>query len=107
MSQITIVKQDGPRHGRYVAQVAGIDGEAELSYTHRGPGLVSADHTGAPESLRGTGAAAALVDYLVADARGGNFRIIPLCPYVRVRYAKHPDWQDVMTLTPGEEPAVG
>ena len=80
MSQITITKQDGPRHGRYVAQIAGIDAEAELTYTHRGPGLVSADHTGAPESLRGTGAAAALVDYLIADARDSGFRIIPRAP---------------------------
>lgn len=106
MSQITITRQDGPRHGRYVARVDGIDAEAELTYSHRGPGLVSADHTGAPDSLRGTGAAAALVDYLIADARGSGFRILPLCPYVRARYAKHPEWQDVMTLAPGEAPSA-
>ena len=107
MNQITITKQDGPRHGRYVAQVTGIDAEAELTYTHRGPGLVSADHTGAPESLRGTGAAAALVENLVADARCHGLRTLPLCPYVRARYAKHPERQDVMTLAPGEEPDAG
>lgn len=102
MSEITISREDGIRHGRYVARVAGIDAEAELTYTHRGPGLISADHTGAPDSLRGTGAAAALVDYMIADARRGGFRIIPLCPYVRARYEKHPEWQDVMTVAPGE-----
>ena len=107
MSDIKITKQDGPQHGRYVARVDGIEAEAELTYTHRGPGLVSADHTGAPDSLRGTGAAAALVDYLVADARSSGFRILPLCPYVRARYQKHPQWQDVMTLAPGEQPHAG
>lgn len=106
MADITITKEDGARHGRYVARVAGIDAEAELTFTHRGPGLISADHTGAPEALRGTGAAAALVDYLIADARSGGFRIIPLCPYVRARYEKHPDWQDVMTVGPGEMPRI-
>jgi predicted GNAT family acetyltransferase len=106
MSDISISKQDGPRHGRYVARVAGVDAEAELTYTHRGPDLVSADHTGAPESLRGSGAAAALVDYLVDDARRSGFRIIPLCPYVRARYARHPEWQDVMTMAPGEQPGA-
>jgi predicted GNAT family acetyltransferase len=106
MSDISISKQDGPRHGRYVARVAGVDAEAELTYTHRGPDLVSADHTGAPESLRGSGAAAALVDYLVDDARRSGFRIIPLCPYVRARYARHPEWQDVMTVAPGEQPGA-
>lgn len=106
MSEITIVKQDGTHHGRYVARVAGVDAEAELTYTHRGPGLVSADHTGAPDALRGTGAAAALIDYLIADARRSSFRIIPLCPYVRARYEKHPDWRDVMTVAPGEKPRI-
>lgn len=104
MSEIIVTKQDGPRHGRYVARIKGIDAEADLTYIHRGSGLISADHTGAPDALRGTGAAAALVDYLIADARSSGFRIIPLCPYVLARYKNHPDWQDVMTVKPGEEP---
>lgn len=106
MNTISITKEDGPRHGRYVARVAGIDAEAELTFTHRGPGLISADHTGAPQALQGTGAAAALVDFLVSDARSADFRIIPMCPYVRARYAKHPEWQDVMTTKPGETPSL-
>lgn len=104
MTDISIRREDDGRHGRYVAQVTGIDAEAELTFTHRGPGLISADHTGAPEAMRGTGAAAALVDRLIADARGEGFRIIPLCPYVRARYEKNPDWHDVMTVAPGETP---
>ena len=106
MSTIAITKEDDGRHGRYVARVDGIDAEAELTFTHRGPALISADHTGAPEALRGTGAASALVDQLVADARNSGFRIIPICPYVRARYARHPEWQDVMTVAPGEAPEI-
>lgn len=106
MADISISKEDDGRRGRYVARVAGIAAEAELTFTHRGPGRISADHTGAPEALRGTGAAAALVDRLIADARAEGVRIIPLCPYVRARYAKHPDWQDVMTVAPGETPVL-
>lgn len=104
MADIRIDRQDDGHHGRYVATVAGIDAEAELTFTHRAPNLISADHTGAPESLKGTGVAAALVDRLIADARGQGFRIIPFCPYVRARYARNPDWQDVMTVAPGETP---
>lgn len=106
MNDISISKEDGPSHGRYVARVAGIDAEAELTYTHRGPGLISADHTGAPDTLKGTGVASALADYLVADARRSGFKIVPLCPFVRARYQKHPDWQDVMTTAPGEKPRI-
>lgn len=106
MSEITIIKEDDGRRGRYVATVAGIAAEAELTFTHRGPGQISADHTGAPDALKGTGVAAALADHLVADARASGFKIIPLCPYVRARYEKHPDWQDVMTVAPGEMPRI-
>lgn len=106
MSTIAITKEDDGQHGRYVARVDGIDAQAELTFTHRGPALISADHTGSPEALRGTGAASALVDYLIADARRSGFRIIPICPYVRARYAKHPEWQDVMTVAPGDAPNI-
>lgn len=103
---ISIAIEDGPRHGRYVGRVEGIDAEAELTFTHRGANLVSADHTGAPDALRGTGVAAALVDHLVADARQRGFRIIPICPYVQARYARHPEWRDVFTVGPGEKPRL-
>ncbi len=99
--KITITKEDGPRHGRYVARVEGIDAEAELTYTHRGPHLVTADHTGSPDALKGTGVAAALVDYLVNDARSNSFKVLPLCPYVRARFQKKdPEWADVLAPDP-------
>src|SRR3546814_12859516 len=104
MADVTITQEDDGRHGRYVARIAGIGDEAELTFTHRGPGLVSADHTGAPASMRGTGAAAALVDFLIADARHSGFRILPLCPYVRARHEKPPARQAVLPVGPGHNP---
>lgn len=106
---ITVAIEEGaaagdPRHGRYMGRVVGFDAEAEITFTHRGPNLISADHTGAPDALKGTGVAAAMVDYMVADARERGFKIIPICPYVRARYAKRPEWRDVFTVGPGEMP---
>lgn len=107
MTEITITREEtDDRHGRYVARVAGIDAEAELTFTRRAGDRVSADHTGAPEELRGTGAAGALVRHMVEDARASGFRIIPLCPYVQAQYAKHPDWSDAFTNAPGEKPKL-
>ena len=104
MAEVTITREDtDARHGRYVARIAGIDAEAELTFTRHRPDRVSADHTGAPEALRGTGAAGALVDAMVADARKEGFRIVPLCSYVAVRYARHPDWADAFATAPGEQ----
>jgi predicted GNAT family acetyltransferase len=104
VTEINISKEDDGLRGRYVARVSGNEAEAELTFTHTGPGVFSADHTVAPASLKGTGAAAALVDTLIADARTIGFQIIPHCSYVRSRYEKHPEWQDVMTVAPGETP---
>jgi predicted GNAT family acetyltransferase len=59
------------------ADLAGSSPEAELTFSRLGPDLISAEHTGAPESLRGTGAAAALGDRLVDDARCKGFTISP------------------------------
>jgi hypothetical protein len=107
MTNITIaMEMRDERHGRYVGRVAGRDGEAELTFTWRGEHLLSADHTGAPDSLRGSGVAMALVERLIADARAQGFKIIPLCPYVRHKYESHADWADVMTVAPGEMPRI-
>ena len=103
---ISVTLEDGEKHGRYVGRIEGIDAEGEIAFTRLGPELISADHTGAPKELQGTGLAAAMVDYLVADARGRGFKVVPLCPFVRARYEKHPEWRDVFTVGPGEKPKL-
>ena len=91
MSTIHVELQEALGHARYVATVEGRDGEAELTFARARPDLVIADHTAAPDSLRGTGAAAALVERLIADARADQFKIIPQCPYIKAQYQKHPE----------------
>jgi predicted GNAT family acetyltransferase len=105
MAEIKIVKEDDAgRGGRYVARIAGIDGEAEITFTRRGADLISADHTGAPETLGGTRAAAPRVGFKVEEARPNGVPNKPLFPEVRAPKRKNPDWADVMTPAPGEEP---
>lgn len=104
MSETTITKEDGPRHGRYIARIDGIEAEGEITFTHRGPGIISADHTGVPDDMGGKGVAKALLNFLLEDARESGFRIIPLCPFVRAQYARHPEWSDLFTTRPGEDP---
>lgn len=107
MTDLTIVKQEiDARHGRYVARAAGLDAEAEITFTHRGPGVISADHTGVPDAMSGQGVGRALIDAMLADAKAEGFRVIPICPYVRAQYAKHPEWADLFTTKPGETPHV-
>ena len=45
MADIIITKEDSARHGRYVARIDGIDAEGEITFTHRGHGINSADQS--------------------------------------------------------------
>ena len=102
MAAPVIRKEQEQRKGRYAAVIEGVAGEAELVFTIRGLHLISADHTEAPATMRGTGIALDLVEHMIADARQNGFKIIPLCPYVKAQYRKHPEWSDVMVTVPGE-----
>jgi len=89
MSDIAITKEDiDARHGRYVARVAGAEGEGELTFTRRSDTVISADHTGVPEALSGRGVAKALYDFLLEDASQSGFRIIPICPFVKKQFER-------------------
>ena len=97
MSSIAIEKEISETSGRYVARIDGRQGEAEITFTMLGPDLIRADHTNAPETLRGTGAAKALIEFMIADARKAGFTIVAGCPYLRAQVEKNPDWRDVVT----------
>ena len=96
MVQASIRREMTDTKGRYVGTVPNVDDEAELTFSRASPTLVIADHTFAPDSMRGMGVASALVNRLISDARTEGFRIFPLCPYVKAQYARHPEWSDVM-----------
>lgn len=88
-----IAKEVTGSKGRYVIRRDGE--EAELTFSIASPVLVIADHTGVPDSFRGTGAGRALVERLVADARAEGFKVVPLCPFVNGLRRRHPEWADV------------
>jgi predicted GNAT family acetyltransferase len=95
MTDLTITREDQPTRGRYVARIAGIDAEAELTFSKADEQLIIADHTGVPDAFRGKGVARALFDRLVSDARANGVKIIPLCPFVNAERQKRPEWADV------------
>ena len=95
MSAIAIAFEDGASKARYVATVEGQAEPAELTVSKLSDTVWIADHTGVPDSLRGTGVGRALVERLVADARDAGRRFVPLCPFVRAQAARRPDWRDV------------
>ena len=101
MSQpvIRVTHEDYGSSGRYSAVLPGTEAEAELTWHSAGPGMIVADHTYAPDAMRGTGAAAAMVKHLIEDARIKGLRIVPACSYVRAQFDRHPEWADLRANT--------
>ncbi|NPD15291.1 N-acetyltransferase [Xinfangfangia sp. D13-10-4-6] len=95
MADFEIHHETSNDQGRFVICKDG--DEAELTFTRRSPGVVSADHTGVPDSFHGTGAGKALVEALVKDARENGYRIVPLCTFVDAMRRRHPEWADQFT----------
>ena len=94
--EVTIVRNEEGSKGRYEARVEGRDGVGEMTFSRMSPTKIIADHTAVDDTLRGTGVGKALLEQLIADARREGVTIVPLCPFVRSQYQRHPEWSDVM-----------
>ncbi len=94
----TIAHETTASGGRFVYRAKGA--EAELTYVTTGASAgatrVIADHTYVPDSMRGQGIAARLVDALIATARSERWTILPRCSYVVAAFKRHPEWNDVL-----------
>lgn len=80
--------------GRYVVTLEGY--EAEMTYSRASPTLIIVDHTGVPDGLRGKGVGQALALHAVEEAKNGGWKIIPLCPFFKAQFDRHPEWQDII-----------
>jgi len=87
-------EERGTSGGRWSAVVDGH--EAEMTYSRASPTLIIIDHTSVPDALRGRGVGQALVLRAVEEARRDSFRILPLCPFAKAQFDRHPDWSDVL-----------
>lgn len=59
-------------------------------------GALAMHHTIAPDELRGTGVAGALVEKMISEVRKINRQIRPYCSYLQAQIRKHPEWKDVV-----------
>lgn len=69
---------------------------AEMTYSKAGESLIIIDHTYVDPNYRGKDLGKKLVYEAVREAREGNYKIIPLCPFARAIFLKNKDIQDVM-----------
>ena len=88
--------QSSGSKGRYDATSP--DGaRAFMTYSRAGDTLVIIDHTEVPDTLRGQGYGAALVERAVQDAREAGRKIVPLCPFAAAQFRRHSEWHDVLS----------
>ncbi|WP_028788723.1 GNAT family N-acetyltransferase [Terrimonas ferruginea] len=88
-----LFQQDGTK-GSFYIDGDGNEPLAELTFSMAGTDKMILDHTGVTDALRGKNAGAAMVAKAVEYARANNIRIIPLCPFARAQFDKHPEYND-------------
>lgn len=82
-----------PAAQRFVSHLDG--GTAVLSYELRDDGILDLYSTFVPQTGRGRGVAAALVQAAMAYARAEGYRVIPSCSYVTAWLEEHPEQADL------------
>ena len=84
-----VQKQATKQGHRFVIETEA--GEAELTLAKVRDGVFNANHTYTPRALRGQGVAGKLYAAMVADAKAQGYKIIPGCPYIEVKFRRHPE----------------
>lgn len=62
-----------------------------LEYRHGGNKDLYATHTLVKRAYEGQGVASQLLDALVAYAKEGGYKIVPICPFVIHAFRKYPE----------------
>ncbi|NHK26622.1 N-acetyltransferase [Parvularcula flava] len=91
------LKETGSGGQYYLPDAEAGDDIAEMTFSRASDKLIIVDHTYVPDRYRGQGVGKQLVDRLIADAREKGFKIVPLCPFVKAQFQKHPEWHDVLS----------
>lgn len=91
---LRIEREEGESKGLYVVRVDGA--VAQMTYSRAGETMIIIDHTEVPDAMRGRSVGQALVRRAVEDARAEGRSIVPLCPFAKAQFSRHPEWHDVL-----------
>lgn len=90
-----VMHQDSPTKGQFYIDIDGHTAAA-MTYVWVGVDRIIIDHTEVSTALRGQGAGLQLVTQAVHWAREQGLRVLPLCPFARSVFDKHPEFHDVL-----------
>ncbi len=93
MSNFTLTRRESETRGIYELQLEGRVETAVLTYGKGEGGVMIADHTGVPKSMSGKGVGTWLLAALFMDAKREGRKVDPVCPFVKVKGERNPDWK--------------
>ena len=94
-------KIDEKNHGSFYIMKEG-NQIAELDFDIK-DNVLNAYHTGVRKELEGQGIAAKLFDKMVEYARENNYKVIPSCSYIAVKFKRRPaEFVDIWQRTNDE-----
>ena len=89
--------EEAESKGRYVMLDDDGSEAGRMTFSRLGKSQLIIDHTEVSGAYRGRGVGADLVERVVEDARASGRRIVPLCPFARSQFDRHPEWRDVLS----------
>ncbi|MGJ7029862.1 GNAT family N-acetyltransferase [Niabella hirudinis] len=90
-----IIQQDDGQKGSFKAMSEGAVA-GEMTYVWAGGAKLIIDHTEVNPLFSGGGVGKQLLMQLVAFARAGNIKVLPLCPFAKSVFEKIKEIRDVL-----------
>ena len=94
---VELVVADNADEQRYEAR-QGSDVVGFIAY-RLDPGRMTLIHTEVAPALEGKGIASQLVTEALEDIRRRGLTLVPICPYVRSYFRRHPEYADLVART--------
>ncbi len=70
----------------------------EILYNYIDPKVLVISHTEADPEYQGHGIGKGLVTDVADFARKEQLKVIPICPFAKVLFDRHPEWQDIRAV---------
>lgn len=90
-----ITNEPTKQGGAFVARDHGTEA-GRMTYVRSNDTLWIVDHTEVDDAFRGQGVGFQLLTAVTEHVRKAGVKVIPLCPYAKAAYAKHPELADVV-----------
>lgn len=97
MTTFTVTHSETNNHGMFVATTETHQQAGEMTYSRANEALIIIDHTMVEPAFSGQGVGNSLIVAAINYARTHSTKIIPLCPFAKSYFTKHPsEVQDIL-----------